>query len=324
LALKKLNMEFTVVDAHGLPSKPVLAIRLGVDGRPARVLRRLEVGKPFTVPHPGQSPVPVELTLFQELVSQDLPEFNEKESFFSMPLRQLDRSCTQVNLCMRKKAAVPKVDDERQARQARVKEYLERHQVTQHIQDLLREVLTKEPSNPYQFMLQQLQQKKLESSSAHEADRTSDGSDGGGPRSPSQTYPGRTGRSSQAAKHNISRREISDPAVAKAVSGDMAPNVVSRVVRNMVREATDVAMIAEVSKVTVHMAMQRCLPLLFKAEHRTVTRFAVDFALRGAWSLVLIEEGLIDAERRASMPRPVVCLDGGKNWGRWLAPGNES
>lgn len=142
-----------MLDASNPPSKPVLAIHVGSVRRQAK----LEVNKPFVIPNPGTQIGPVEVSLFQQLASQVLPNDNSPEVFCRIPIKRLDGVASEVQLRVRRGAAanlgkLQKTEDS----VGLTRDYLDRHQLQQRIQSLIQDVLREQPANPYKYMLDQL------------------------------------------------------------------------------------------------------------------------------------------------------------------------
>jgi len=140
-------MEFTVVTTSNLPPKPILAVHAGS----VRRQMKLEVNHPFILPDPG-SQTSVEVSVFQQLASQLLPEDGKEETKCTIPVRRPDGTATQVRLEIRRDAQEKPKDGQS------IQDYLEHHKVQQRIQSLIQEVLREAPEDPYKFMLQKLRQ----------------------------------------------------------------------------------------------------------------------------------------------------------------------
>eukprot|EP00929_Paragymnodinium_shiwhaense_P095492 TRINITY_DN5665_c0_g1_i1.p1 TRINITY_DN5665_c0_g1~~TRINITY_DN5665_c0_g1_i1.p1 ORF type:complete len:329 (+),score=84.62 TRINITY_DN5665_c0_g1_i1:106-1092(+) len=162
-------MEVTVLEAQGPPSRPVLAVSSGAVRRQAK----LQVNQPFVIPHPrGKSSI--EVSLFQQLACQVLPESACDEAVCSIPVRRPDGGSSQVKLRLSRSDSLPAkeakpsplpsppveqfpskppVEDEEAAR---TRQYLEQHQLQYCIQGLIQDVLQEQPTDPYRYMLQQL------------------------------------------------------------------------------------------------------------------------------------------------------------------------
>mmetsp|Transcript_42513 Transcript_42513/g.92384 ORF Transcript_42513/g.92384 Transcript_42513/m.92384 type:complete len:343 (+) Transcript_42513:62-1090(+) len=140
-------MEFTVVTASNLPPKPILAVHAGS----VRRQMKLEVNHPFVLPNPGEK-ASVEVSVFQQLASQLLPEDGKVETKCTIPVRRPDGTATQVRLEIRRDGSHEEKDGQC------IQTYLEEHKVQQRIQSLIQEVLREAPEDPYKFMLQQLRE----------------------------------------------------------------------------------------------------------------------------------------------------------------------
>ncbi|CAK9031498.1 unnamed protein product, partial [Durusdinium trenchii] len=141
------DMEITVVTASNVPPKPIIAVHAGG----VRRQMKLEVNHPFVLPKSGAL---VEVSVFQQLASQLLPEDGKQESKCTIPVRTPDGTATQVQLEIRRDAALQDKPKDGQS----IQDYLETHKVQQRIQHLIQEVLREAPEDPYKFMLQQLRE----------------------------------------------------------------------------------------------------------------------------------------------------------------------
>lgn len=140
------------------PTKPVLAIHAGSVRRQAK----LEVNQPFVIPHPGSQTGPVEVSLFQQLASQVLPNDSTPEVFCNIPVRKLDGSSSEVKLCVRRGEAANAGKQQQKSADSMgvTRDYLDHHQLQQRIQSLIQDVLREQPENPYKYMLEQLRKTK--------------------------------------------------------------------------------------------------------------------------------------------------------------------
>eukprot|EP00437_Effrenium_voratum_P002447 CAMPEP_0181439578 /NCGR_PEP_ID=MMETSP1110-20121109/22503_1 /TAXON_ID=174948 /ORGANISM="Symbiodinium sp., Strain CCMP421" /LENGTH=303 /DNA_ID=CAMNT_0023563313 /DNA_START=37 /DNA_END=948 /DNA_ORIENTATION=+ len=150
-------MEFTVVTTSNAPPKPILAVHTGSVCRQMK----LEVNHPFVLPNPG-STAAVEVSVFQQLASQLLPEDGKAETACTIPVRTPDGTATQVQLEIRRE-----VLKGRPKSVQGIPEYLETHKVQQRIQNLIQDVLREAPDDPYRFMLHEL--KKIQAASPKKA-----------------------------------------------------------------------------------------------------------------------------------------------------------
>lgn len=142
------EMEFTVVNASNLPPKPILAVHAGS----VRRQMKLEMNHPFVLPNPGEK-TSVEVSVFQQLASQLLPEDGKEETKCTIPVRRPDGTPTQVRLEIRRDGSQEEPKDGQC-----IQTYLEEHKVQQRIQSLIQEVLREAPEDPYKFMLQHLRE----------------------------------------------------------------------------------------------------------------------------------------------------------------------
>lgn len=149
-------MEFTVVSAANLPPKPVLAVHAG----DVRRQIKLEVNHPFVLPDTGSKPAHVEVSIYQQLASQLLPEDGHSETACTIPVRRPDGTPTHVKLQVQREEWHKAKAKDSQC----VQDYLETHKVQQRIQNLIQDVLREAPDDPYQFMLQQLRESQASTS----------------------------------------------------------------------------------------------------------------------------------------------------------------
>eukprot|EP00933_Yihiella_yeosuensis_P075532 TRINITY_DN84971_c0_g1_i1.p1 TRINITY_DN84971_c0_g1~~TRINITY_DN84971_c0_g1_i1.p1 ORF type:complete len:245 (+),score=72.39 TRINITY_DN84971_c0_g1_i1:115-849(+) len=150
-------MEFVVLESENVPAKPVLAVHTGSVRRQVK----LEVNQPFVVPHPGSTTAPVEVSVFQQLASQLLPDDGKEEVSCNIPLRKPDGGASQVTLRIRRGVDAPAAtagggDDTL----GMTKEYLDHHHLQQRVQGLLQDVLRDQPQDPYRYMLDVLKKVK--------------------------------------------------------------------------------------------------------------------------------------------------------------------
>jgi len=132
-----------VVEATNIPSEPVLGIHTDHVRRQAN----LTVNSPFVVPHPDVEISAMEVSLFQNLASHVLPE-DATDMLCRIPVRTPDGTATQVRLRIN---GAP----DSSASEASV-EYLARHQLQNRIEELIRDVLTDQPEEPFKHMLKRL------------------------------------------------------------------------------------------------------------------------------------------------------------------------
>lgn len=162
-----------MLTANNTPSKPILAIRAGTVRRQAR----LEVNQPFKIPHPGSDQRAVEISLFQELASELLPDDVKQEVHQSIPFWKPDGTTSQVKLCIRRGAALaaskaPK-SSAAQDSLGNKTDYLDHHQLQQRIQSLMQDVLREQPGDPYRYMLEQLKTYRAEPAADANASQSS-------------------------------------------------------------------------------------------------------------------------------------------------------
>lgn len=200
-------MEVTCLEISNPPAKAVLAIHAGSVRRQAK----LEVNTPFIIPHPSSQSGPIEVSLFQQLASQVLPEDNTADALCNIPVSQLDGASSQVQLRIRRGDALAPQDGPKQPPVDSIgvtRDYLEHHQLQQRIQSLIQDVLREQPENPYKYMVEQLRRLQAEKSKMEaspmpkppdaQADTTPEAAKPLAPRPPAQPKPERTGRNLQS------------------------------------------------------------------------------------------------------------------------------
>lgn len=138
-------MEVVVIDVANPPAKPVLAIKAGT----VRRQRTLEVNQSFLVPRKSGG---VQVTLFQQLASQLLPDDGKPEVVCNIPVRKPDGAASQVKLRIQRGEPKGQVEDA----VALTREYLEQHKLQQCIQNLIQDVLRHQPDDPFRYMLDHL------------------------------------------------------------------------------------------------------------------------------------------------------------------------
>lgn len=339
-------MEVTCLDVSNPPAKPVLAIHAGSVRRQAK----LEVNSPFVIPHPGSQSGPVEVSLFQQLASQVLPDNGKPEVFCSIPVRTLDGAASQVQLRIRRGEAVLTKDDPKSGNNDSIgltRDYLDHHQLQQRIQSLIQDVLREQPENPYKYMLEQLRKTQAEKSTKKDGTPEEAAKQPLAPRPPEQPKPERTGRNlpsstkpanvevrgpkppeSQAraaARYSLGLILRGEPCLAAAkeslrqaarrdASRRMADRVMGVVQQKLV-QATQVES-RQLARMSISLATRGAAVLLTPEYHRAMTRWAVHVALRGAVKILGMKE---DSSRRESIPQPIVFLTSERQgWGDWL------
>lgn len=146
-----------MLEVTNLPSKPVLAIHAGSVRRQAK----LEVNRPFVIPHPGSQTGPVKVSLLQQLATHVLPHDTTPEVFCNIPVKTLDGRSSEVQLRIRRgEAANAGKQQKTDGNMEVTRDYLEHHQLQQKIQSLIQDVLREQPENPYKYMLQLLKLQK--------------------------------------------------------------------------------------------------------------------------------------------------------------------
>lgn len=149
-----MSLEVTLLEADGAPQKPVLAICAGSVQRQAR----LEVNRPFYIP--SSTGGKVKVALFQQFASRNLPEVEDsRESICGIPAKLPDGRESEVQLRIRRGAGHHKIQDKEPVDEANAaRDYLSKHQLRQHVESLVRDVLRELPSDPYRFMVDRLRQ----------------------------------------------------------------------------------------------------------------------------------------------------------------------
>lgn len=151
-----------MLEAERPPAEPVLAIRVGS----VRRQEQLEVGQHFLLPHPGSESCALEVTLFQQLASQDIPDESKSEVTCSIPVRTPNGEASQVKLRVRRSAAelasqspkAPAAQDSMGLNRGR--DYMDQHHLQQRIQSLIQDVLREQPDDPFRYMFEQLRRYK--------------------------------------------------------------------------------------------------------------------------------------------------------------------
>mmetsp|Transcript_49905 Transcript_49905/g.93543 ORF Transcript_49905/g.93543 Transcript_49905/m.93543 type:complete len:354 (-) Transcript_49905:295-1356(-) len=217
-------MEVTCLDVSNPPAKPVLAIHAGSVRRQAK----LEVNSPFVIPHPGSQSGPVEVSLFQQLASQVLPDDGKAEVFCNIPVRTLDGAASQVQLRIRRGDAALTNDGPKGGTNDSIgltRDYLDHHQLQQRIQSLIQDVLREQPENPYKYMLEQLRKAQAEKSKKDEPTPAAEQASAEAPkqpmapRPPAQPKPEKTGRN----LHSQTKPASDSKAVEVAVPNGVKP-----------------------------------------------------------------------------------------------------
>lgn len=147
-----------MLKATNVPSKPVLAIHTGSIRRQVK----LEENQPFLVPYPGSDSASVEVSLFDQLASQLLPDDGKPQIMCSIPVRRPDGVAAQVTLRIRRGMTAENgtTAASNEDSVAVTKDYLDHHQLQQRVQGLIQDVLRDQPLDPYRYMLEQLHKVK--------------------------------------------------------------------------------------------------------------------------------------------------------------------
>lgn len=178
-------MEVTVLQADNVPERPVLDIRIG----PSRQQTPLEVNKTMSLPDPGNYHLPVEVGLFERLVSQVLPvqEHGAREVQIPvLPHPQLGSPATQVRLRIRSTPMSDRFADAEAALSSSssgprrsplgssapasltnswgsngsVRDDQDMDRMMDWFQGMMGDVLREQPADPLVFMLTKLRKKK--------------------------------------------------------------------------------------------------------------------------------------------------------------------
>lgn len=306
------GMEVTVMQAMDVPSMPVLAVRAGL----ARRQGKLELEKPFMVARPNSENRTVEVTLFQQLASETLP--GGPEVLCSLPVRRPDGAASEVKLRIRRGACAAEANPQQAG--AAAKEYLDKHQLQQRIQDMIQEVLHEQPRDPYRYMLERL--RKVKAAQAPEAPAPT-------PAPAPRTRPGRdlVRASLMSVFHSPVCSALANASVQEAVHRDtarqMAADAVGGYPRGAIQEAAPEAPLREQARSVVRFTLSNSSGLLAPDYQRSVVRWTLQNAMRGATHSILgypeAGEGA-QAGASAALPTPIVSLGGTENsWGQWLS-----
>lgn len=149
-------MEVIVLDVVNPPVGPVLSIQAGTTRRQTK----LEVNQPFALPNSSGCSGQVQVTLYQQLASQSLPNEAKPEAVCCIPVRRPDGGNTEVKLKLTKSPGKPAAGEEHA--RAAAEQYLKTHGVQGHIQGLIQDVLKEQPKDPFRYMVQQLRRKRGE------------------------------------------------------------------------------------------------------------------------------------------------------------------
>lgn len=298
------GMEVTVMQAMDVPSQPVLAVRAGL----ARRQCKLELEKPFMVARPNSENSTVEVTLFQQLASETLP--SGPEVLCSVPVRRPDGAASQVKLRVRRGACA--ADANPQEAGAAAKEYLDKHQLQQRIQDMIQEVLHEQPRDPYRYMLDQLRKVKTAQAPAP------------APAPAPRTRPGRdlVRASLHSVFHSPTCAALANASVHEAVHRDKARQMAADAVGGYPRSSAQEAPLREQARSVVRFTLVNSSDLLAPDYQRAVVRWTIQSAMRGATGNILgsTGEGAQAGRTSASLPTPIVSLGGTENsWGQWLS-----
>jgi hypothetical protein len=154
------GVEVTVLNAQNVPQKPVLGIRVG------NALRHvdLNVNTPFRIAAGDvQDGGRVNVSLYQQLGTQQILDVDETESICSVPVRVQDGGFSQVKLRVRRGRLVP---TNFLGTPADFDDYFGAHQLEAHLQRLFELVLKTQPADPYQCMIEELRKIKEKDTAA--------------------------------------------------------------------------------------------------------------------------------------------------------------
>lgn len=171
----------------------------------------MQLNKPFQVPLHGMEDNRIEVSLFEQLGTQTIPDADEVESVCNVPIRNPNGKCSQVKLRVRRgqQRAFPGGKGA-----AGVEDYLNQHQLEARIQSLFELVLKKQPENPYRFMIQELRKDRPAASGDSSSMVPKVPMAPSGPR-PANARPSPAGRSKSGNKVEA-RRESADTRAALA------------------------------------------------------------------------------------------------------------
>jgi hypothetical protein len=345
-------MEVTILDALNAPLRPVLTIHTGSVRRQAK----LEVNQPFIIPHPGAVNSTVEVSLFQQLASQLLPDDGKPEAVANIPVRKPDGTASQVKLGVKRGKALPTLDPPKLSNQdplSATRDYLDHHQLQQKIQNLIQDVLHNQPDDPYRYMLQQLKQGQaspedaVDASAKEPAGATEESSLV--PRPPQEPKPAsgspRKGRGSKGGADEAAggsseaqlaamwtiRQVLQLPACIGAAEDSLRERVwrdqsVGMAASIMVK-ARDTAATADLNKAQEPPAAVDKASLYLTPEyHHALVHWTMSVCLRGAANIIGEDEARRkecfadeDSRRRISLPTPIVYLTAERSWGQWLS-----
>lgn len=257
------GVEVTVLHAQNVPQKPVLAIRAG------DALRHvdLNLNAPFRVPvrdfKDGGS---VNVSLYQQLGTQQILDVDEPESICSVPVRIEDGVFSQVKLRVRRGRPVPSSNI--LGSPADSDDYLSSHQLEAHIQRLFEIVLKTQPDDPYQCMLEELRKIK-------EKDVTEKG-----PRPPKAPLPPSSeppSKSRPSAFKSRSKQRLSESSSQDSASLD--PQIASSLAL-VNREVTNLEIAHEIMRVVLqrtckHTSLQPTSPRWISGEKDEKRSFGV-------------------------------------------------
>lgn len=353
---RKSAMEFTILDAFNVPPKPVLAVHTGTVRRQVK----LEVNQPFTVPDPGSKTAPVEVSVFQQLASQLLPDEGKPETTCAIPVRRPDGTATQVKLKIKTgsggtastgNGASPEDDS-----LAFTKDYLDSHHLQQRVQGLIQDVLREQPLDPYRYMLNQLRKVQAGEESLPEVPKKEGEALAESikekepmmPKPPEQPKSGRpapnASRTNKVALDTsawkpsvfVVRSLLESPAcqavgeasvralVALQASKGLSVSIVDRARERAVKKALSESTPKEQAKVLIRSCVKTAALYLSREYNRALTKWSVSCLLRNVVEILgqssVSSSCLRSVPEMLPEPKPFVFLNTSASWAEWLSP----
>jgi len=353
-------MEFTVLDAFNVPPKPVLAVHTGTVRRQVK----LEVNQPFTVPDPGSKSAAVEVSVFQQLASQLLPDEGKAETTCAVPVRRPDGTASQVKLRIKRgngdtATAGNGVSPEEDSL-AFTKDYLDSHHLQQRVQGLIQDVLREQPLDPYRYMLNQLRkvqagEEALPEIPKKEGDALAESKEKEPlvPKPPEQPKTGRpapnTCRTTKAGldtkawttssfivRHVLESkpcRSVGEASVKEAfalqASKGLSTTIVDRARERAVKKALSGSTPKEQAKVLIRSCVRTAALYLSKEYNRALTKWSVSCLMCGAVQVIgqkseYADTCLLSTPEAVPEPTPFVFLNTKASWAEWLSPASSN
>lgn len=152
-------MDVVVLEAVNAPPRPLIAVRSGA----ARRQMRMRANHAFQISEPpsGLAAKALEVTLFHHLASFAIPaETPQTELVCNVPVRNVDGSSSEVKL--RVKPERPKGEAAADGGEggAESRDYLDKHELEKRVQELIQDVLTEQPSDPFGYMRDRLRRQR--------------------------------------------------------------------------------------------------------------------------------------------------------------------